>query len=116
MYSISLFITHNFPLEVNPLFIIWISFPKFSLFTIYTHFIKFNLSNIILKGIKETNGNGTNGSSHLNYKETDKSEYNDEMDFFQDINNNPNLQNNNKNNIDNNNVSEEENSSNNNLK
>ena len=49
--------------------------------------------NIILKGIKETNGNGTNGSSHLNYKETDKSEYNDEMDFFQDINNNPNLQN-----------------------
>ena len=49
--------------------------------------------NIILKGIKETNGNGTNGSSHLNYKETDKSEYNDEMDFFQDSYNNPNLQN-----------------------
>ena len=49
--------------------------------------------NIILKGIKETNGNGANGSSYLNYNETDKSEYNDEMDFFQDINNNPNLQN-----------------------
>lgn len=38
--------------------------------------------NIILKGIKETNGNGANGSSYLNYNETDKSEYNDEMDFF----------------------------------
>ena len=49
--------------------------------------------NTILKGIEETNGNGIKGSSRFNFNETGKDEYNDEIDFLQNINNNPNFQN-----------------------
>lgn len=55
------------------------------------------LINSMFKGIKETNGNGIKGFSRFNFNETDKNEYNDEMEFFQnnnifDLKNNPDLQ------------------------
>lgn len=51
----------------------------------------------MLKGIKETNGNGIKGFSRFNFNETDKNEYKDEMEFFQnnnilDLENNPDFQ------------------------
>ena len=51
------------------------------------------IKNSILKGIKEINGNGIKTSSHFNFNETDKDEYNDEIDFLQDFKNNSKLQN-----------------------
>lgn len=51
----------------------------------------------MLKRIKETNGNGIKGFSRFNFNETDKNEYKDEMEFFQnnnilDLENNPDFQ------------------------
>ena len=54
--------------------------------------------NMILKGINETNGNGIKGFSRFNFNETDKNEYNDEIEFLKiknilDIKKSLNLQN-----------------------